>query len=406
MNLPRTFRNIFMIAVKKEFLFFPAINNQQWRTISTPASHTHATPVPISKPKSERNKPRHIVDLREVRIIAGKGGDGCISLRREAKNPMAGPDGGDGGNGGHVTFRATSNKNSLDHIDTIVKADDGVNGANQDCDGSNAKHLVIDVPIGTLFKSKDGRISASLDQEGAVFIAARGGAGGKGNRFFTTDVNQAPEIAEYGAAGEEIAYTIELRTIADVGLIGIPNAGKSSFLRAISRARPKVAPYPFTTLQPHLGIVKYDDLVQTNWPSLKNIGILPDILEEGCRRNFNLGLWFCIHMDRIVLPKFLMFSLYFCIWNILTKLRIWLKCYSRNISNKYLINADNKIDVDVAKISGTIKHVTDRFWSGTICVAAVKTAQVKIVVAKDNNQNNTEVLKLFRVAASKKKAFR
>lgn len=134
-------------------------------------------------------------------------------------NDLAGPDGGDGGNGGHVIFRATHSVKDLRHINVVLKADEGEKGSSKDCNGKNAENYVVDVPIGTIIKNSEGKVVGDLSSEDLLFIAARGGAGGKGNHFFITDVEQAPEICEYGALGEQIEYTIEVRSIAHIGLV-------------------------------------------------------------------------------------------------------------------------------------------------------------------------------------------
>lgn len=151
--------------------------------------------------------------------MGGNGGDGCISFLSLWSNEFAGPDGGDGGNGGHVILRARSSRTNLSHIDSVLTAESGEAGANKDCNGKNAPHLIIDVPIGTIIRNETGKVVGDLVEENVMFVLARGGAGGKGNHFFTNDTEQSPEVCEFGALGEKLQYSIELRSMAHVGLV-------------------------------------------------------------------------------------------------------------------------------------------------------------------------------------------
>ncbi|XP_053622387.1 mitochondrial ribosome-associated GTPase 2 [Plodia interpunctella] len=258
-----------------------------------PRSYSKEAPKALRslKAKSTRDTVQYYIDSYRVRAVGGNGGDGCISFLSAWCKGHAGPDGGDGGHGGHVIFKATHSVKSLNHCKTVTQAKHGEKGYNKDCTGKNAEHIIVPVPLGTIVKDDKGKVIADLSSEGIMFVAARGGAGGRGNKFFLTDTEQAPDIAEFGAKGECKTYTLEVRSMAHVGLLGAPNAGKSSLLRALSRARPAVAPHPFTTLRPHIGMVPYDDYEQVAIADLP--GLIP-----GSHKNYGLGIQFLQHVER------------------------------------------------------------------------------------------------------------
>ena len=234
------------------------------------------------------------VDEIEIEVEAGKGGSGCVSFRREKYVPRGGPDGGDGGNGGNILFQASTNMDGLVHLTRqyLWKAESGNPGQGARKHGASADDLVIEVPVGTMiFDRKYGFLMKDLAENGDEVIVCRGGKGGKGNARFKSATNRAPRHAESGEPGEHRKIRLELKMIADVGLVGKPNAGKSTLLSCLSAARPEVTAYPFTTKQPHLGLVQVD---------LERSFLMADIpgLIEGASQGIGLGHDFLRHIQR------------------------------------------------------------------------------------------------------------
>lgn len=234
------------------------------------------------------------IDEARIEVIAGKGGDGVVSFRREKYVPRGGPDGGDGGRGGSIWAEADRNLNTLVEYryTRLFRAEDGENGRGSGCYGRSGKDLILRFPVGTVIKDEDsGEVIADLTHHGQRALIARGGKGGLGNLHFKSSTNRAPRQATPGEPGEARRLYLELKVLADVGLLGMPNAGKSTFIRAVSAARPKVADYPFTTLHPNLGVVRVD---------IDRSFVLADIpgLIAGASEGAGLGHQFLRHLMR------------------------------------------------------------------------------------------------------------
>lgn len=232
------------------------------------------------------------IDKVKIYIKAGNGGNGSASLHTEKYVANGGPDGGDGGKGGDIVFEATTAENTLNafHFQKHFRAEDGENGSRKNCYGKQGKDLIVRVPVGTVVKTVDGEIVADMYTDGQRTVIAAGGKGGRGNRHFATARRQSPSFAEHGVKTKEHEVVLELKTIADVGLVGFPNVGKSTLLSVVSDAKPKIANYHFTTLSPNLGVVGYYDksFVMADIPGLI----------EGASEGAGLGHSFLRHIER------------------------------------------------------------------------------------------------------------
>ncbi|MDD5578632.1 MAG: GTPase ObgE [Methylobacter sp.] len=234
------------------------------------------------------------VDEVEARVEAGDGGNGVIGFRREKFIPLGGPDGGDGGDGGSVYLIAAENVNTLADFryHSVHRAQRGQNGMSRNCTGKKGEDCYVPVPLGTLVSDAEtGEVIGDLTEIGQTLLVAKGGFHGLGNTRFKSSINRAPQKASKGTEGEHRRLNLELTLIADVGLLGMPNAGKSSLIRSVSSATPKVADYPFTTLHPNLGVVRVDDLRSFV------IADIPGVI-EGAADGAGLGLQFLKHLSR------------------------------------------------------------------------------------------------------------
>ena len=234
------------------------------------------------------------IDSVVISVASGKGGDGMVHMHREKFRPKGGPDGGDGGRGGDVILKVNKTLNTLNrfHFNQIFAAQAGKNGGPSNRSGRSAKNLVIEVPPGTVvYSDESAELIGDLVEDNQTLVVAKGGRGGRGNQHFATSRNQMPLTAERGEPGEEFTLRLELKLIADIGLVGLPNAGKSSILAATTNATPKIAAYPFTTLEPNLGVV------QLNLDTTMVLADIPGLI-EGASEGVGLGYEFLRHVQR------------------------------------------------------------------------------------------------------------
>ena len=241
------------------------------------------------------------IDYTKIELCSGSGGSGCISFRREKYIPKGGPDGGNGGQGGSIYALSDKNIHTLQDVryNRIYKAKNGEQGSSNSKTGKNGDDIIIRVPIGTIIKNNTSKeIIADFTDEGQKEVICLGGKGGRGNINYKSSTRQTPRYAQNGTAGEKGVFELELKILADVGLVGFPNAGKSTLLSVLSKARPKIADYPFTTLEPHLGIVKYEEFKSFTMADIPG-------LIEGASAGKGLGHKFLKHIERNRLLLFL-----------------------------------------------------------------------------------------------------
>jgi GTP-binding protein len=282
------------------------------------------------------------IDQVKIYVRSGKGGNGAVHFRREKYVPRGGPDGGDGGKGGDVVLEVVPTLNTLSFFrhQTKFHAQDGANGRKQKMYGKSGEDLILSVPAGTLVYDADtGELLADMVERGERVIVAKGGRGGRGNPHFANSVNQVPKLAEKGAPSQERNLQLELKLIADIGIVGVPNAGKSTFLSVVTNARPKIAPYPFTTLEPNLGVASLDQETSL---------VLADIpgLIEGAHQGVGLGHDFLRHVQRTRVLIHLLDGLADDPLLDLAQINSELALFDPDLAKKPQVVAFNKMDLD------------------------------------------------------------
>ena len=318
------------------------------------------------------------LDQVKIYIKAGNGGDGSPSFRREKFIEFGGPDGGDGGNGGSIILRAERNLNTL--IDYRYqqhhKAKRGDNGAGQNRTGKGGENLILKVPLGTqVFEEDNKTLLYDFVRVGEEFIVAKGGKGGLGNTRFKSSTNRAPRKFTKGSLGEEYTIWLQLKTIADVGIIGLPNAGKSSLLAAMTNASPKIANYQFTTLNPNLGVAVYDDKEIT-------VADIPGLI-EGAHKGTGLGIKFLKHVERCKSLLHMIDITNEDIKKSYNQVKNELKKYSKKLSKKKELVVLNKIDlIDKKKMRDIVDNFSKNSKSEIITVSTLEKKSISKIKAK------------------------
>ncbi len=304
------------------------------------------------------------VDNVELALKAGDGGNGAVSFRHEIYVDKGGPDGGDGGDGGDVILVASRNQDTLANYryKKVMSAGSGTAGSKQKKHGKNGTDLELSVPVGTVVINEEGKVLADLTVDGQKAVVAQGGRGGYGNAHFTSSVRQAPRVAEKGEKGDELTVRMELKMIADVGLVGLPNAGKSTLLASVSNARPEIADYAFTTLSPNLGVVDIDG-------SSLLMADIPGII-EGASEGKGLGDDFLRHIERTAVLIHLIDAYQDSVTEAYQVIQNELKSYQVDLSKKPQIVALNKVDgLDQDIVDDRIKELKTLVKRGTPVVA-------------------------------------
>lgn len=336
----------------------------------------------------------NFIDIAEVSVVAGKGGDGKVSFRHERYVSRGGPDGGDGGDGGDVILQASNNQNSLAtfRYTKQLKAQSGEQGGNNRKHGKSGEDLVVKVPVGTQARDENGNLVADLAADGETAVIALGGKGGFGNAHFVSSRRQAPNFAEKGEPGQSFSLNLELKMLADVGLVGLPNAGKSTMLRSLSHARPKVANYPFTTLNPSVGVVDVDG------SSSLLFADIPGLI-EGAAAGKGLGHDFLRHVERTSVIVHVIDAYVGNINEAYETIRNELAAYSKDLAKRPEIIAINKTE-------GLDEEITTDLINNLKRVVKKKSTPIFIISAK-SGQGLKELVyaaKKAKDSASKKHA--